>query len=190
MMFQELVKGTRSFRKFDQSARMTEQQLSSLAALAGLAPSAANLQPLVYRLITDEKTCEQVFSTLSWASALTDWDGPKEGERPAAYVVIAQDMNISKRVWLDPGIAAVTIMYGAVEMGYGGCILASIDRDRIVEILDLPSRYAIQLVLALGVPTEQVVLDTLKHPDDSIAYHRTPDGVHHVPKRALKDIVI
>ncbi len=190
MDFRDLVVSTRSYRRFDQSKKISWEQLKELVRLAGLTPSAANLQPLVYRIVLDEKICDDVYDTLSWASALPDWKGPLKGERPTAYIVIAQDMNISKRVWLDSGISAVTIMYGAVDMGFGGCIIASIDKERLNEILQLTTRYAIQLVLALGVPNEKVTIDVLKNPHDSTAYYRTEQGEHIVPKRNLRDILI
>jgi len=47
----------------------------------------------------------------------------------------------------------------------------------------------ILLVLALGVPREEIVVETLGA-DGSIRYWRDSRGVHHVPKRSLKDIVI
>jgi hypothetical protein len=45
------------------------------------------------------------------------------------------------------------------------------------------------LVLALGKPKETVVLDEVG-PDGNIKYWRDSDGVHHVPKRKLEDIIV
>ncbi len=66
---------------------------------------------------------------------------------------------------------------------------ASIQRDALRAALDIDPRYEILLVLALGKPKETVVIEPLP-PDGDIRYWRTPDGVHHVPKRSLDDLIL
>jgi nitroreductase len=90
---------------------------------------------------------------------------------------------------VDPGIAAQSILLGATERGLGGCILATIQRDVLREALGIDKRYEILLVLALGKTKETVVIDPVG-PDGDIKYWRDADGVHHVPKRALDEILI
>ena len=55
--------------------------------------------------------------------------------------------------------------------------------------MGIPKEYEIVLILALGKPVEQVVLDQV--PDDGdIKYWRDQNNVHHVPKRKLEDIIM
>ena len=112
-----------------------------------------------------------------------------EGERPAAYIVILNDTTVSKTVGCDHGIAAQSILLGAVEMGLGGCMLGSVQRDELRGILQIDPRFEILLVLALGKPAEQVTLEALNAEGD-IRYWRDEQSVHHVPKRALDDLII
>ncbi len=56
-------------------------------------------------------------------------------------------------------------------------------------MLSLPEQYEIQLVLAFGYPAEQVVLEEVGS-DGRTNYWRDPAGVHHVPKRALSEVLI
>lgn len=184
----ELILRNRSYRRFYQQESVSMQTLRELVNLARLSPSAANRQPLRYYLSCDPETNAKIFPTLAWAGYLRDWPGPEEGERPSAYIIILLDTEISKNAGCDHGIAAQSILLGATERGLGGCIIASIQRDALRAALDIDPRYEILLVLALGKPKETVVIEPLP-PDGDIRYWRTPDGVHHVPKRSLDDLI-
>ena len=58
-----------------------------------LTASASNAQALKFKIVNTPAECAKVFSTVKWAGALTDWDGPAEGERPSAYIIIACDLS-------------------------------------------------------------------------------------------------
>jgi nitroreductase len=163
--------------------------LVDLVALTRLCPSAANRQPLKYLISWDRKRNATIFAHLRWAAALTDWPGAAEGERPAGYIVILGDRRITNNFYCDHGIAAQSILLAAVERGLGGCMIASIDRDGLTRKLGLPSHFEILLVLALGKPAETVVLEHNQSPDQR-PYWRDAAGVHHVPKRALEDLLV
>ena len=157
--------------------------------LARFSASGANRQPLKYILSCDLSKNEEIFSCLAWAGYLKDWPGPAEGERPSAYVVMLGDKRISDDVGCDHGIAAQSILLGAREQGLGGCMLGSINRKTLRDILVIPSHLKILLVLAIGKPKERVALETVDA-GGSIRYWRDKAGVHHVPKRKLDDIII
>ena len=55
--------------------------------------------------------------------------------------------------------------------------------------LEIPPRYKILLVLALGKPAETVTVETVGA-DGSIEYWRDADGIHHVPKRLLDELIL
>lgn len=189
-MIRELVLKNRSYRRFYQDVPVSLDELRSLVDLARLSPSAANLQPLRYILSANPEKNASIFSHLGWAGYLKEWPGPEEGERPAAYIVILGDKTIAESFACDYGIAAQSILLGAVEKGIGGCIIASIKRDGLREVLKLPLRYEILLVLALGKPKEIVKIESISSSDASIRYWRDNDAVHHVPKRSLDDLIL
>ena len=188
MMVHDLILANRSYRRFEASSIDTET-LRELVDCARLSPSAANRQPLKYILVNDPKTRRRVFPHLAWAGYLREWPGPGEGERPAAYIIILLDTEVTEKPGCDHGIAAQSILLGAVERGLGGCIIGSIRRDGLREDVRIPGRYEILLVIALGVPAETVVIETVGE-DGCIEYWRDDAGVHHVPKRSLEDIII
>lgn len=188
-MIEELVRQNRSVRRFYQDRPVSRETLLGLVNLARLSASAANLQPLKYVLSHDPEKNARIFSCLAWAGYLKDWPGPAEGERPAAYIVMLGDRDITGNFGCDHGIAAQSILLGARAKGLGGCMLGSIQRESLRELLDLPPRYDILLVIALGVPKEQVVLEEVG-PEGDIKYWRDARGVHHVPKRPLPEIIL
>ncbi|VEN73476.1 Nitroreductase [Candidatus Desulfarcum epimagneticum] len=186
----QLVAQTRSVRRFLQDRKISMETLMELADLARLCPSAANLQPLRHVLSCDPGMNEKIFACLGWAAYLKDWPGPGEGERPAAYIVIMGDSKIANDYLAhDCGIAAQTILLAAAEKGLGGCMLGSVNRKKLAAILDAPDDHPILLVIALGEPGEKVRIEPLG-PDGNIRYRRDENGVHHVPKRALEDVVL
>lgn len=188
-MLRDLVKANRSCRRFYEDHQVALNILEELVDLARLSASAANLQPLKYIVACQPEINAEIFSCLGWAAYLKDWPGPESGERPAAYVVILGDTAISKDFGCDHGIAAQSILLGAREKGLAGCMLGSINRKTLRKILNLETHLQILLVLAIGKPKEKVVIETVGS-DGSIRYWRDAEAVHHVPKRALKDIIV
>jgi nitroreductase len=188
-MMKDLVLKNRSYRRFYQDCRIESGVIRELIALARLCASAGNLQPLKYVFSCDPERNALIFPHLVWARYLKDWSGPLEGEKPTAYIVVLGDTEITKSFGCDHGIAAQTILLGAVEKGLGGCMIASIDRDGLRQALKIPPRFEILLALAIGKPKEKVVIETLK-PDGDVKYWRDGSGVHHVPKRGLDDIIL
>lgn len=189
-MLKDLVIKNRSYRRFDESVRVTEETLRGLVELARLTASGANAQALRYRLVTSPEDCARVFATLGWAAALPDWPGPKAGERPACYIVVLSDLSVGKNRQTDVGIAAQTMLLGATEKGLGGCMLANVRRTELLCALNLSAeRFFVELVIALGRPVEDVRLVDLPESGDT-RYWRDADGVHYVPKRRLEDLIV
>jgi nitroreductase len=188
-MIRDLVLKNRSYRRFRGHVPISYETLVELIDLARHAASAANLQPLKYVLSCDPEKNELIFSHLAWAAYLKDWAGPDKNERPSAYIIILGDRGICESFGCDHGIAAQNILLGAVEKGLGGCMIGAVRRQSLQKALNLPDSHEILLVLAIGKPNETVVIETAG-PDQDIRYWRDSQGLHHVPKRALDDIII
>ena len=188
-MIRQLVMNNRSRRRFYQEYELTPGDLKELVDLARLSASAANMQPLKYILSCDAEKNELIFPCIGWAGYLEDWPGPPEGERPSGYIIVLGDTEITRTFACDHGIAAQSILLGATEKGLGGCIVGNVDRERLRGVLGILPCYEILLVLALGKPRETVVLETVGKNGD-VRYWRDREGIHHVPKRRLDDVVI
>ena len=188
-MFKEIIQKNRSYRRFYEEHTIDEQTLMELIDLTRFSPSGSNIQPLKYMLSCSQEKNELIFSQLAWAGYLKDWPGPGKGERPTAYIVVLGDKNISNSFDKDLGIAAQSILLGATEKGLGGCMIGSVKRQELRKVLNTPDQYEILLVIALGKPKENVIIDTVG-PEGDIKYWRDAEGNHHVPKRRLEDIII
>jgi nitroreductase len=188
-VIRDLIISNRSCRRFQQDFAIERRTLEGLVELARFSASAANLQPLKYVLSSEPARNAQIFENLAWAGYLKEWPGPAEGERPSAYIVVLGDTEINNTFGCDHGIAAQSILLGARDQGLAGCMIGLIKRDELRKALEIPARHEILLVLALGKPKEEVVIDDVG-PDGNIKYWRESNGVHHVPKRPLSELIL
>lgn len=188
MEYLDLVRSSRTFRRFDGAVPVGMETLDRMVDAARHTPSAMNKQPLRHVLVNDPAMCAKVFEGLAWAGYLKDWPGPAEGERPTAYVVICHDGEPGAWSKVDLGIVAQTMMLAARAEGFGGCMLGAIKKDVVGEAVGLPDGLEIMLVLALGKPAETVVVDDLE-PGGDFKYWRADDDTHHVPKRGADELV-
>jgi len=189
MKIKDLINKSRSYRRFNESYIIPGEVLRDLIKLAQYSPSGMNAQPLKFWLSNQSDMNHLVFPLLGWAGALEDWPGPAEGERPSAYIVILGDTEIRESFGVDHGIAAQSILLGAAEAGLGGCMIGSVKREKLREVLGIPDRYQVLLVIALGKPAEKVVTELVGE-NRSITYYRDENDVHHVPKRRLEELIL
>lgn len=187
MKIRRLLQKTRSYRRFRENRKIPVSRLARAVENVRFAPSPANLQPVKYRIVTrgDEKA--RIFPLLKWAGYLKDWDGPGEGQRPAAYILILGDRSQSKYIDWDYGIGLMTILLSLREQGIGACTIAACDREEIKARLRIEPALELAAVIAAGIPDEKVVIEEAT--GDKIKYYRDQEGVHHVPKRPLAELL-
>lgn len=193
MTVKDIAIACRSYRRFYEDERIPHDQLVDWVDTARIVASSANSQPLRYKIFDTPEDCARMFAHVAWAGALTDWDGPVEGERPSAYIVMLVDSASfigDKFANWDQGIAAQTIMLAATEAGFGGCMIGSFGKKSVAEICEVDNEtLAPHLVLALGKPKEEVHLVGPRE-DGSLKYYRDEAQVHYVPKRPLEDVLL
>ena len=183
----DLLKKTRSYRRFAEDRKISNEDIRDIISAVRLAPAAANLQRIRIAPVTSEAECEAVFSCLGFAAYLKNWDGPAIGERPVAYLVIMTDAELNVNLGVDAGLAAEAMLLVARERGIGGCLFGSFTADALHQAIGRDG-YTPILVMALGYPAEEVVIEDVV--DGNIRYYRDEVGVHHVPKRSVDEIII
>ncbi len=191
-MFKELVFKNRSYRGFNEDRKICKEELVELVELARLCPSTMNIQALKYKLVYTESEVLKIRPELGWAKGLSHLNIPHEGKQPTGFIIICLDENISTgavKMFRDVGIVAQTMLLGAVEKGLGGCMIGSFTPSKITKTLGLEDNLKPMLIVAFGVPAEEVVVVEVEN-GESITYYRDDHDVHYVPKRKIEDIII
>ena len=186
-MVKELLEKNRSYRRFCNKEHIDSALLKKWAGYSRLCASGRNIQALKYITVSDPCICDGIYGNLKWAGYFPDWDGPVEEERPSAYIIQMLDTSIAGNVLCDDGLHIEAITLGAVEDGYGCCIIKSFNAEKIGRLLDLPEHLSIRYVIALGKPVEEVFIEEMK--DGEFKYWRDENGGHHVPKRSTEELI-
>ena len=186
-MIKDLLKNTRSYRRFDGNRCICDEDINDIIDAVRYCPSAANLQRVRVKIVNESSQKDTVFDDLSFAAYLKDWNGPELNERPSAYLVLMTECELDVNLAIDIGICAEAMLLTAREKGIGGCMFRSFNKDSLSKKLSAEG-YIPALVIALGYPSETVVIDDVKNGD--IKYYRDSEGVHHVPKLSLPEIII
>ena len=182
MNFPEILRTRRTVRLYQQK-EIPYGQLEECVDAARFAPSARNIQPMEYVLVTDEKLRKEMFSCMGMGGGVSDF----KGKEPAAYAVVLINKSL-RGDWAshDCGLAVQNLVLAAWEKGIASCILARVNKERIRGLLKIPDTHEIELVVTMGYPAERpLAFDS----DDMTQFGRDSKGVLHVPKRRLKDVL-
>ena len=191
-MIKDLVIKSRSYRGYDESRKVSKEELLELVDCARFAPSSVNGQPFRYLLVYEKEKVDRLQALTGWARALPDMKLPHPGKCPTAFIVICQntewDDNLN-RYLRDVGAVAQTMLLAAAEKDLGGIMIGNFSPERVAQAMDLPETIVPMLIVAIGRPDEKIVLTEIEN-GQSTKYYRDEQDVHYVPKRKLEDIVI
>lgn len=191
-MLKDLLISCRSYRGFDESRRISKEELLELVNLTRYSAASMNIQPLKYRLICEKEEVDRMQPLTGWAKQMPQMTLPHPGKCPTAFVIICQDTSVDPamgKFQRDVGIVAQTMLLAATEKGLGGCMIGSFNAGQVAKEFELPENIKPMLVVALGKPDEKVVLTDIPE-DGNFKYYRDENDVHYVPKRSLEEIVL
>ena len=98
IMLKELLKKSRSYRGYDESRRITREELMEMVDSTRFAPSSMNVQPFQYLLVYEKEDTDKIQPLTGWAMNLPDYDLPHPGKCPTAFIIICQNTE-----WLHQG---------------------------------------------------------------------------------------
>ena len=189
-MFKDLVKKNRSTRGYDESRPVTKEELLEIVDTARLYPSGANLQPVKYAIVYEEKDVKAFREMTGLGGYLPELHLPFPGTAPMGYLVFMGDSNLNKNpqsISMDVGITAQTAALCACDMGHSVCMIGNFKKAEVTEYLGLPENLTPYLLMAVGKGIEEIEIVDPK--EGSIRYYRDENGKHYVPKRTLEEVL-
>lgn len=185
MTFAKLVAKNRSYRGYDNSFTVREDQLRRIMEVVPACPSTRNQQVLRLRPVLAAEA-DKVLPFIRLGGALRDIKLPLPGTEPRAFIVICSTAAEDKYVNMDIGIIAQTMLLQATEIGLNGICIGAFDHEAVQKSLELP--YEPLLIVAIGKGAEKIQMVGISE-GESHNYYRQ-DGVHFVPKLPLDKIVL
>ncbi len=189
MTLKELYTGNRTYRRF-LPQKLSEDDLSYIMETVRLAHSASNRQQLRYYVVTNEQLCSQIAGIVKYAAQLPPEIGqPKEGELPAAYIVIVKPDDRSGVTDIDTGIAADVICAAAWEKGIGSCMMLNFNVTKMNEFLEVPEGMTARLSISLGYPAHTSTVTAMPQSGET-KYRVDEDRNYYVPKLPVSELAI
>ena len=166
----------RSVKAYDPHHKMTEQEMSELMSLAMLSPTAFNIQNWRFILVTDPVLRQQI-RAVSWNQAQVEeasllivltadlnawakqperyWQNAPKAASDILVPMIGHYYDNNPQVQRDEamrscGMAAMTIMLAAKEMGYDTCPMDGFDFDAVGKLLNLPADHTPSMFVVVG----------------------------------------
>lgn len=142
----EAVQKRHSVRAYD-STPIPDEKLKKILEAARLAPSAGNVQPWHFIVITDAEKRKKL-ARARFASFLSQ----------APTVIVGCGDQRASPDWhvVDVAIAMQNMVLTATSEGLGTCWIGSFEEDQIKEMLRIPEKFRVIALLAVGYPRKKL----------------------------------
>lgn len=150
----EVIRKRRSIRSFLKK-KIEKNRLNEILKAAMFAPTARNLRPWEFIIITEDETKKQLSHSTPYASFA--------GGAPVV-IVICYDTSKARRFREDCSICAENIYLEATNQGLGTCFIQIANgteaekgdpEEFVKNLLGIPENYRVQCLLPIGYPAEQ-----------------------------------
>jgi nitroreductase len=175
MKVSEAIELRRAIKGYDPNHRMSEAEIERLISLAMLSPTAWNIQQWRFVLVRDPELRRQIRAAAWDQAQVTDASllivltaDTKAWQRDPArywrnapevqdYLVGAMAQFYDGREWLQRdeamrscGLAAMTLMLAAQEMGYQSGPMDGFDFDAVGRVIGLPADHVVAMFVVIG----------------------------------------
>lgn len=170
------IESRRSVKAYDPNHRMSEAEIERLLELALLSPSAFNIQNWRFVLVRDPALRGEIRKAAWDQAQVTDasllivlcadlkawehdparyWKNAAQPVQDFLVPAITQYYQGHESVQRDEamrscGLAGMTLMLAAKEMGYDACPMDGFDYDAVEKLIQLPADHVISFMLAIG----------------------------------------
>ena len=176
MNVSQAIQERRSVKAYDPQHQMTETEIKHLLSLAMLPPTAFNIQNWRFVVVTDPALRKEI-RKVSWDQAQVEeasilivltadlkawakaperyWQNAPKPVQDFLVPAIGQYYSGNELVQRDEamrscGMAAMTIMLAAKEMGYDTCPMDGFDFDAVAKLLNLPDDHTPVMFVVVG----------------------------------------
>ena len=170
------IETRRSIKVFDPAHKMTADEIDMLMSLAMLSPTAFNIQNWRFVLVTEPVLRHQI-RAVSWNQAQVEeasllivltadlkawakqperyWQNAPKAASDILVPMIGHYYENDEQIQRDEamrscGMAAMTIMLAAKEMGYDTCPMDGFDFDAVGKLLNLPADHTPTMFVVVG----------------------------------------
>ncbi len=178
MHVKEAIETRRSIKSYDTHHKLTQAEIDELMQLTMLAPTAFNIQNWRFVVVTDPVLRQQI-RAVSWNQAQVEeasllivltadlkawakqperyWQNAPKAVADILVPAIGHYYENNEQVQRDEamrscGMAAMTIMLAAKEMGYDTCPMDGFDFDAVGKLLNLPADHIPAMFVVIGKP--------------------------------------
>ena len=175
MNFLDLVKQRESCRAYDPDKPVEKEKLERCMEAVRLAPSACNAQPWKFVVVTDselkQKVAEAAYSRVLGFNKFTY-------DAPVLVAVVRESANLTSKLGtllkdkpyplMDIGIATEHFCLQATAEGLGTCIMGWFDEKRVKNLLNIPSRKRVELIISAGYSASNALRQKIRKPFEEI----------------------
>lgn len=181
MIVSKAIESRRAIKGFDPRHHMLDTEVERLMSLAMLSPTAFNIQNWRFVVVRDPELRKQI-RAVSWDQAqVTDasllviltadlkawekqparyWQNAPQAVQDYLVPAIGQYYSGREQVQRDEamrscGMAAMTLMLAAREMGYDSCPMDGFDFDAVARLINLPADHVITMFVTIGKKTRE-----------------------------------
>jgi nitroreductase len=141
----EAIQKRKSIRSYE-STPVPKETLMKLLEAARIAPSAGNVQPWHFIVVTNPEKRKELSKGM-FAKFLAD---------VPAVIVACGDAKASADWWaVDVSLAVENIILAATAEGLGTCCVGSFSEESIKKALGIPENLSVVLMLVVGFPAEK-----------------------------------
>ena len=175
MEFLDLVKKRQSVRSYDPDRPVERRKLERCIEAVRLAPSACNAQPWKLVIVDDPVLKKKVARAAS-----AKWFGFNHFTDQARIlvVIVREDPNLTSKLGtvlkdkpytiMDVGIAAEHFCLQAASEGLGTCMIGWFDENKVKQLLGIPKRKRVELIITLGYPAKDAIREKHRKKNEEI----------------------
>jgi nitroreductase len=174
----EMIKSRQSDRQYSNEP-VEKEKLGRIIEAGRMSPSACNAQPWKFIVVTDPPVRKKLAEA---ASAKLLNMNRFLVQAPVMIVIVREKPNITAKVGgtikdkdyslIDIGLASGNICLQAKAEGLGSCMIGWFDEAGVRNILGVPGKKRVELIITLGYSLSEYRTKRRKPPEEVVSYNK------------------